>query len=130
MASSAGGYRELSTGEYRIRIRWRGSIDTELGATLLVVLHGALASSAHVLGELAPLLERFRVHAVDIVGHEWLVDVLDGLALARPHVVGVSLAASSRSGSPRSHPSGSTGSRYSCRRGWSTALPGRGSRSS
>jgi pimeloyl-ACP methyl ester carboxylesterase len=73
----------------------------------VVVLHGALASSAHVLHELAPMLERFRVHAVDIVGQsvksadarpsvsnneygEWLGDVLDGLSLQRTHVVGVS----------------------------------------
>ncbi|WIG98744.1 alpha/beta hydrolase [Myxococcus sp. SDU36] len=73
----------------------------------VVVLHGALASSAHVLHELAPLLKRFRLHAVDVVGQsvksadvrpsvanndygEWLRDVLDGLALQRPHVVGVS----------------------------------------
>ncbi|MDQ3262295.1 MAG: hypothetical protein M3Y59_01345 [Myxococcota bacterium] len=34
----------------------------------LVVLHGALASSAHLLVELGPLLARFRVYAVDIVG--------------------------------------------------------------
>jgi pimeloyl-ACP methyl ester carboxylesterase len=77
------------------------------GAPSLVLLHGALASSAHVLGELAPLLQRFRVYAVDIVGQsvksadarpsvanneygEWLRDVLDGLALPRAHVVGVS----------------------------------------
>lgn len=73
----------------------------------LVVLHGALASSAHVLVELAPLLERFRVYAVDVIGQSvrsadtqisvanndyglWLTDVLDGLGLARAHVVGVS----------------------------------------
>ncbi|MBZ4418841.1 alpha/beta fold hydrolase [Myxococcus sp. RHSTA-1-4] len=73
----------------------------------VVVLHGALASSAHVLHELAPLMERFRVHAVDVVGQsvksadvrpsvsnneygEWLRDVLDGLSLQRTHVVGVS----------------------------------------
>ncbi|XXF78957.1 alpha/beta hydrolase [Myxococcaceae bacterium GXIMD 01537] len=73
----------------------------------LVVLHGAMASSAHVLVELAPLLERFRVHAVDVIGQsvksadarpsvsnneygEWLVDVLEGLSLRRAHVVGVS----------------------------------------
>jgi pimeloyl-ACP methyl ester carboxylesterase len=73
----------------------------------VVVLHGALASSAHVLHELAPLLERFRVYAVDIVGQSvksadarpsvsnndygaWLTDVLDGLSLQRTHVVGVS----------------------------------------
>jgi 2-hydroxy-6-oxonona-2,4-dienedioate hydrolase len=77
------------------------------GAPSVVVLHGALASSAHVLVELAALLERFRVYAVDIVGQSvksaeaqpsvsnneygaWLVDVLDRLALPRTHVVGVS----------------------------------------
>jgi 2-hydroxy-6-oxonona-2,4-dienedioate hydrolase len=73
----------------------------------VVLLHGALASSAHLLVELAALLERFRVYAVDIVGQSvksaetpisvanndhglWLVEVLDQLGLARPHVVGVS----------------------------------------
>ncbi len=77
------------------------------GAPSVVLLHGALASSAHVLAELAPLLERFRVYAVDIVGQsvksaeawpsvsnneygQWLVEVLDGLGLQRTHVVGVS----------------------------------------
>jgi pimeloyl-ACP methyl ester carboxylesterase len=76
-------------------------------APSVVVLHGALASSAHVLGELASLLERFRVYAVDIVGQSvksadarpsvsnndygaWLRDVLEGLSLERTHVVGVS----------------------------------------
>ncbi|MGK4003915.1 alpha/beta fold hydrolase [Sorangium sp. So ce1036] len=73
----------------------------------LVVLHGALASSAHVMGELGPLRDRFRVIAPDVIGQsvksadarlpldgpaygEWLVDVLDALGLARPHVYGVS----------------------------------------
>jgi pimeloyl-ACP methyl ester carboxylesterase len=73
----------------------------------LVLLHGALATSAHVLAELLPLAERFRVYAVDIVGQSvkssdarpsvtnneygaWLAEVLDGLQLARAHVVGVS----------------------------------------
>lgn len=73
----------------------------------LVVLHGALAGSAHALLELAPLLERHRVHALDVIGQspksaaarpsvsngeygEWLRDVLDALSLARPAVLGVS----------------------------------------
>jgi pimeloyl-ACP methyl ester carboxylesterase len=77
------------------------------GAPSVVLLHGALASSAHVLRELAPLLERFRVYAVDVIGQsvksadarpsvsnneygEWLTEVLDGLSLERTHVVGVS----------------------------------------
>lgn len=73
----------------------------------LVVLHGALASSAHLMGELGPLRDRFRVYGIDVLGQsvksaevrpavdgpayaEWLVDVLDALGLERPHVYGVS----------------------------------------
>jgi pimeloyl-ACP methyl ester carboxylesterase len=73
----------------------------------VVLLHGAMATSAHALRELAPLLERFRVYAVDVVGQsvksadtrpsvanneygEWLKDVLDGLGLQKTHVIGVS----------------------------------------
>ncbi len=73
----------------------------------VVVLHGALASSAHVLAELAPLLSTFRVYAVDIIGQSvksaevrppvsdnsygvWLADVMDGLGLPKAHVIGVS----------------------------------------
>lgn len=73
----------------------------------LVVLHGALASSAHVLVELGPLLSRFRVYAVDVIGQsvksaevqlsvinndygEWLSEVMDGLALSQANVLGVS----------------------------------------
>lgn len=73
----------------------------------VVVLHGAMASSAHLLGELAPLLERFRLHAVDVVGQSvktpharpsvknndygvWLADVLDGLSLASAPIIAVS----------------------------------------
>jgi pimeloyl-ACP methyl ester carboxylesterase len=78
-----------------------------IDAPSVVVLHGALASSAHALHELAPLLARFRVYAIDIVGQSpmsaeqrpsvanddyghWLTDVLDGLGLARTPVVGIS----------------------------------------
>lgn len=77
------------------------------GAPPLVCLHGAMASSAHLLAELGPLVARHRVYAVDVLGQsvksadarvpvdgnaygEWLVDVLDGLALPRAHVLGVS----------------------------------------
>ncbi|MBL8910622.1 MAG: alpha/beta hydrolase [Archangium sp.] len=73
----------------------------------LVLLHGALASSAHVLVELAPLLERFRVYAIDVIGQSvmsadvrlsaknddygrWLDEVMEQLKLDRTHVVGVS----------------------------------------
>lgn len=96
----------------------RRDLETRFGATgvlvggrpdapPVVVLHGALASAAHALVELAPLLDRFRVYAVDIVGQSvhsaptriavdnndygvWLCDVLDALGLVRPHVVGIS----------------------------------------
>lgn len=73
----------------------------------VVLLHGALASSAHLVGELQPLLERFRVYAVDVVGQSaksadhqpsvkndeyghWLADVMDALKLPSARLVGVS----------------------------------------
>ncbi|MBS2028933.1 MAG: alpha/beta hydrolase [Deltaproteobacteria bacterium] len=73
----------------------------------LVALHGALASSAHMLGELGPLLDKFRVHSVDVLGQSvmsadvrppvagnaygiWLSEVMDALSLPRAHVLGVS----------------------------------------
>lgn len=71
----------------------------------LVVLHGALASSAHVLGEVEPLLRTFRVYAPDAPGHSpmgadvrlphdaygpWVADVLDGLGLEQTSLCGVS----------------------------------------
>ena len=37
-------------------------------APSLVVLHGAMGSSAHMLGELAPLLAKFRVYSVQVIG--------------------------------------------------------------
>lgn len=77
------------------------------GAPAVVLLHGAMASSAHLLVELAPLLERFRVYAVDVLGQSvmsadarpsvsnddygrWLAEVMDALSLPRAHVVAVS----------------------------------------
>jgi pimeloyl-ACP methyl ester carboxylesterase len=76
----------------------------------VVLLHGALASPAHLVGELQPLLERFRVYAVDVVGQSaksadhqpsvkndeyghWLADVLDALSLPAARIVGVSWGA-------------------------------------
>ena len=73
----------------------------------VVVLHGALATSAHLLPELGPLLRTRRVYAVDVLGQstqsadhrppiagpayqEWLADVLDGLGLAKTSLLGVS----------------------------------------
>lgn len=73
----------------------------------LVLLHGMLISSAHVLAEMEALLARFRVYAVDIIGQsvkspgpplsvanneygEWLGEVLDALSLPKAPVVGAS----------------------------------------
>jgi pimeloyl-ACP methyl ester carboxylesterase len=73
----------------------------------LVVLHGAMASAALAIREGHPLLHRFRVYALDVLGQsamsadvrlrtsdasyaEWLVDVLDALALPAPHVYAAS----------------------------------------
>jgi 2-hydroxy-6-oxonona-2,4-dienedioate hydrolase len=88
-------------GETQVRVG--GPVD----GPALVLLHGAMASSAHVLLELSPLLEHFRVYAVDVIGQSvksadvrprvdndeyghWLGEVFDGLGLARAHMVGVS----------------------------------------
>lgn len=73
----------------------------------LVVLHGALASSAHVLPELGHLLETRRVYALDIVGQSvmsedrrievaddsygrWVVEATRALGLGRYDLFGVS----------------------------------------
>lgn len=65
-------------------------------AKLLIALHGALASSAHIMVELGPLLTKYRVYAVDVIGQSvksanvrlsvsnndygnWLTQVMDGL---------------------------------------------------
>jgi 2-hydroxy-6-oxonona-2,4-dienedioate hydrolase len=73
----------------------------------LVCLHGALATSAHVLPELGSLVERHRVYAVDVVGQSvmsddrridvaddsygtWLAAVCEGLGLSRFALFGVS----------------------------------------
>lgn len=73
----------------------------------LIALHGALASSAHLLGELGPLIETHRVYGIDVIGQSvmsadarlsvknddyglWLAEVLDGLGLTRVRVLGVS----------------------------------------
>jgi pimeloyl-ACP methyl ester carboxylesterase len=95
--------REVSTSSGPAHVLVAGPAE----APSLVVLHGAMASSAHVLGELGPLLGRVRAYAVDVVGQSvkgadtrlsvasddygrWLAEVLDGLGLARANVLGVS----------------------------------------
>lgn len=73
----------------------------------LVLLHGAGSASAVWVGEVADYARHFRVCAVDLVGEagksapnrppwdgpayaEWLADVLNGLELPRPHLLGIS----------------------------------------
>jgi 2-hydroxy-6-oxonona-2,4-dienedioate hydrolase len=73
----------------------------------LVMIHGALVNSAVAMREAHPLLERFRVYALDVIGQSvksadvrlrwdgadyanWLLDVLDGLGLAKAHFCGAS----------------------------------------
>lgn len=73
----------------------------------LIALHGALASSAHIMVELGPLLTKYRVYAVDVIGQSaksanvrlsvsnndygnWLTQVMDGLSLPAANVLGVS----------------------------------------
>lgn len=73
----------------------------------LVLLHGALASSAHALSEVAGLANHFRVYALDVIGQsplsaetrpevdgpaygEWLRACLDSLELPRVRLLGVS----------------------------------------
>ncbi len=77
------------------------------GAPPLVCVHGALASSAHLLPELGHLVEHYRVYAVDVIGQSvmsadrrlsvadtsygtWLSEVCDGLGLDRFSLMGVS----------------------------------------
>jgi 2-hydroxy-6-oxonona-2,4-dienedioate hydrolase len=94
------------------------SVETSFGATHvlvdgpedgppLVVVHGALASSAHVMGELGPLRKTRRVYAIDVVGQSvlsedrridvrgddygrWIVEVTKALGLASFDLYGVS----------------------------------------
>ncbi len=74
---------------------------------VLVVLHGSLASSAHVATELGELLQHFYVVAPDLPGQSvrgpekrlplkddslarWLLEVLDGLGIQQFNLLGVS----------------------------------------
>ncbi|MEO8904413.1 MAG: alpha/beta hydrolase, partial [Polyangiaceae bacterium] len=73
----------------------------------LVCLHGALASSAHMLPELGSLTQRYRIYAVDVLGQsvmsadvrldlkgdsygKWVQAVCAGLGLTRVTLFGVS----------------------------------------
>ncbi|CAN5611325.1 hypothetical protein BH11PLA2_BH11PLA2_51840 [soil metagenome] len=74
----------------------------------LVCLHGSLASSAHLLAELQPLLKRYRLVLPDLPGQsvkgpplrmsykddslgQWAVEVMDGLGIETFDLLGVSL---------------------------------------
>jgi 2-hydroxy-6-oxonona-2,4-dienedioate hydrolase len=73
----------------------------------VVLLHGALASSAHVLHEVTALAERFRVYALDVPGQSplapevrpdvngpaygrWFAECLDALGIESARLLGVS----------------------------------------
>lgn len=77
------------------------------GARPLVVLHGALTSSAHVMEQMGRLLETRRVYGLDIVGQSvwsedrrvdirgdaygrWLLETCERIGLAELDVIGVS----------------------------------------
>ncbi len=101
----------------RLPVEWESRmVDTTLGpthvmvmgppdATPIVVLHGAMAGSAHALSQAGDIMTRYRVYAVDIPGQSpksvqvrpkpeqygpWMVEVLDGLGLDTVVLWGVS----------------------------------------
>lgn len=95
--------RVLETPEGRTHVLVAGPAD----GPPLVCFHGALASSAHLLPELAGLVASHRVYAVDVVGQSvmsedrridvrdgsygaWARHVLEALRLRRAAVLGVS----------------------------------------
>lgn len=74
----------------------------------LVLLHGSMANSASWMGDVGVLAQRFRVYAVDMIGEPgfsapsrpplasgayapWLGEVLAGLGVEKPALVGISL---------------------------------------
>ncbi|HEY0649259.1 alpha/beta hydrolase [Phenylobacterium sp.] len=78
------------------------------GAPDVVLLHGSASNSASWLGDVATLAQRFRVHAIDMIGEpglsapsrpplashvyaDWLGEVLAGLGVTRAALVGISL---------------------------------------
>jgi len=95
--------RLVDTPEGRTHVLVAGPVD----APPLVCLHGALATSAHVLPELGSLVERHRIYAIDVVGQSvmsadrridvrddsygtWLAAVCKALGLSKIILFGVS----------------------------------------
>ncbi len=95
--------RDIETRFGRTHVLFAGPKD----APPLLLVHGAMASSAHVLSELAPLARSRRIIAPDVLGQSamsadvrlpldsdscgaWLGDVLDGVALSKADLLGVS----------------------------------------
>lgn len=95
--------RRLATSFGETHLLVGGPVD----APPLVLFHGAMASSAHALAELWPLLERFRVHAIDVLGQSpmsadlrlpvkgdahgrWADELFPLLGLESAHVLGIS----------------------------------------
>ncbi|MFO0615853.1 MAG: alpha/beta hydrolase [Polyangiaceae bacterium] len=95
--------RELATSFGATRVLVTGPAD----APPLVVLHGMMASAAHVLPELGSLTKTRRVYAVDVLGQSpcsedrrldlhdgsyarWALEVLDALALPKAALFGIS----------------------------------------
>lgn len=95
------------------------TVSTSLGRTFVVacgppeappvlLLHGSASNAASWMADVAALVDRSRIYAVDMVGEpglsapvrpplgsgaysQWLADVMDGLGVARAALVGVSL---------------------------------------
>lgn len=91
--------RFAATAQGRTRVLVTGPVD----GPPLVVLHGAMASAAHVLPELGPVVEHCRVYAVDVLGQSpwsedrrlndaaaWLREVVDQLGLDQFALLGAS----------------------------------------
>jgi 2-hydroxy-6-oxonona-2,4-dienedioate hydrolase len=91
--------RFAATAQGRTRILVTGPAD---GPPMLV-FHGAIASAAHVLPELGPIVNHCRVYAVDVVGQSpwsedrrlqdpaaWLGEVADALGLEQFALLGAS----------------------------------------
>jgi 2-hydroxy-6-oxonona-2,4-dienedioate hydrolase len=91
--------RFVATTQGRTRVLVTGPVD----GPPLVALHGAMASAAHILPELGPVVDHCRVYAVDVLGQSpwsddrrlrdpaaWLREVANELGLDRFALLGAS----------------------------------------